>query len=148
MNNRLTFTLLFFFASGLLFGQDTTCNCIENLLKTIQKTEENYAGYPTKVNETSNNAYDRLVNNLKTKAITETNSKKCYYIIKQYINFFKDKHFILSYYNEKDFDSSVIQYSEASLQKHIMNKNLSPIEGILINPDSSTHNKSICKSRL
>lgn len=138
MNYRLTFIFVFLFTSVILYGQGTTCNCMENLVKTIQKTEENYAGYPVKVNTASYNTYNNLVENLKQKALPETNSKNCYYIIKQYVNFFKDKHFIISYYNEKDYDSSVIIYSETYLKNQRHSKTLSPVEGIWIAPDSST----------
>ena len=55
----LIFISLFF--SITIFGQNNTCNCLENLEKTIQKTEENYAGYPSKVNAGTSKTYKQLV---------------------------------------------------------------------------------------
>jgi hypothetical protein len=106
-------------------AQPEKCNCLENLNKTIQETEANYAGYPAKMNTN----YKLLVSDLQTKAATLTAPKKCYYIIREYVRFFKDKHFIISYTNTKDFDSVVTTYTR---------KPVLPIEGTWINPDSTT----------
>ncbi len=106
-------------------AQIETCNCLDNLNKTIQETETNYAGYPAKVNA----RYKQLVSNLQAKASAVNEPKKCYYLIREYVRFFKDKHFIISYTNPKDFDSAVTGYSR---------KPVLPIEGIWISPDSAT----------
>ncbi|HEY8917712.1 MAG TPA: S41 family peptidase, partial [Chitinophaga sp.] len=106
-------------------AQTETCNCLDNLNKTIQETEANYAGYPAKVNA----GYKQLVSRLQAKASAVTEPKKCYYLIREYVRSFKDKHFIISYTNTKDFDSVVTSYS----QKPVL-----PIEGIWISPDSTT----------
>jgi len=137
-NYRLMLLLFFLPCYSALYAQDSTCNCQENLSVTIQKTEENYAGYPAKVNAASRKAYNTLVQQLKQKAKTETSSKKCYYIIAAYIRFFKDKHFILSYDPQADIDSAVIPYDKSYLQKQWQAKKLSPVEGIWISPDSAT----------
>lgn len=128
--NKLILTLLVV-ASGLQLtapaakAQSETCNCLDNLNKTIQETEANYAGYPAKVNA----GYKQLVASLQSKAATVTEPKECYYLIRGYVKFFKDKHFIISYANTKDFDSVVTHYYE---------KPISPIEGIWINADGTT----------
>lgn len=48
-----------------MFGQIKDCNCLENLNRTIQKTEENYAGYPAKVNAANSKKYTSLVQSLR-----------------------------------------------------------------------------------
>ncbi len=121
-----------------LIGQTTNCNCLENLDRTIQKTEENYAGYPTKVNTVTAPIYRNLVRSLQQKASTEINPKKCYYIIRDYVKYFKDKHFIITYNNSKDFDSTVVAYSEPQFKNGLLKRKVLPIEGIWINPDSTT----------
>lgn len=131
---KLAIFFLLLFSSNILFAQDNKCNCLENLGIAIQKTEENYAGYPAKVNSRSVNEYKQLVVQLKQKALPETNAKACYNIIKQYIHFFKDKHFILSYYNPKNFDSTVITDSGTLLTKDVP----AAVEGVWVNPDSTT----------
>lgn len=105
-------------------GQSENCNCAENLNKTIQETEANYAGYPAKVNA----GYKQLVATLHAKAAAVTDPKKCYYLIRDYVRFFKDKHFIIAYANAKDFDSVVTGYRDQPI---------SPIEGIWRNADST-----------
>lgn len=119
----LVFTLLL--TTNAAKAQTETCNCLDNLNKTIQETELNYAGYPAKVNA----SYKLLVSNLQAKAETLTAPKQCYYLIREYIRFFKDKHFIISYANTKDVDSAVTIFQRKP--------NL-PIEGIWISPDSTT----------
>lgn len=134
---RLIVLFVFSIRTVLLFGQETKCNCLENLTKAIQKTEENYAGYPSKVTAATTKEYTILVQSQKQKASKETDPKKCYYIIRDYVKFFKDKHFSISYYNDKDFDSTVVIYADTYWEKAGMNRPLSPVEGIWTNPDSS-----------
>lgn len=88
-------------------AQTDTCNCIANLDQTIRKTEENYAGYPAK----RNNAYPNLVMQLRLQAAKVTTPKPCYYLLRDYVRFFKDKHFIISYNAGKNFDSTVVALS-------------------------------------
>lgn len=119
----VVFTLLLLALAAI--AQSDSCNCTENLNKTIRETEANYAGYPAKVNAT----YKQLVTTLQSKAASVAEPKKCFYIIREYVKFFRDKHFIISYSNPKDFDSVVTPYS---------GKPALPIEGIWMSADSST----------
>jgi len=118
----------------LLIAQQISCNCLDNLNETIAKTEINYAGFPTKVNARTKLNYDNLIKNLRTKAGKESNAKNCFYIIKDYIRFFKDKHFSLSYLNKNDFDNKIESIDESYF------KTLKPgnhVEGIWTDADSS-----------
>ncbi len=117
-----------------MFGQSNTCNCAENLARTIQKTEENYAGYPAKVNALTQQTYRQLVRSLQVKAAAETNTKACYYLLRQYVRFFKDKHFIITYNNPRDFDSTVRALSSAALPV----KSTGSFEGVWTNPEKTT----------
>ena len=123
--------------STSLFTQDNKCNCLDNLTKLIAKTEENYAGFPTKVNESSSEDYQNLIKKLQLKAKTEQSPKICFYLLKEYVRFFKDKHFILSYTDEKDYDTEKIKYSDIYFKNAISKKQLNEIEGIWINADTS-----------
>lgn len=123
--------------STSLFSQDNKCNCLDNLTKLIAKTEENYAGFPTKVNESSSEDYQNLIKKLQLKAKTEQSPKICFYLLKEYVRFFKDKHFILSYTDEKDYDTEKIKYSDIYFKNAISKKQLNEIEGIWINADTS-----------
>lgn len=88
--NAFLLCLAFFLGIGVsAFSQDTTCNCLDNLNKTIEKTEENYAGFPAKVNLKTKQNYDNLIKLLRRKASTKSDSKNCFYVIKNYIKFLK-----------------------------------------------------------
>lgn len=130
MNKVVFIFLLAFVQFG--FSQTETCDCLANLSKIVQKTEENYAGFPTKKNAD----YALLVKALKQKAAGEIYPKKCFYILKTYIRFFKDKHFVLTYRNEKDFDNETITGVESYLETNKVK--LSSLEGVWISADSST----------
>lgn len=127
------YIILLLFMGIKVYSQNNQCNCRENLNKTISKTEENYAGFPAKVNSKTQSKYDVLVRNLRQKSSKTDKAKECFYIIKDYIRFFEDKHFILSYNNNKDFDNENINYNEEYFNKN----QLAPIEGIWTNPENT-----------
>ena len=118
----------------LLLAQQPSCNCLENLNEAITKTEANYAGFPTKVTTATKAAYKALINNLRTKADKENNQKNCFNIVKDYIRFFKDKHFSLTYLNKDDSDNEIVNLDESYFKTHRSSKD---VEGIWTNPDSS-----------
>jgi hypothetical protein len=129
------------FFSVLLFptltiAQAVPCDCSANLDETIKKTEINYAGYPTKVNHQTKRAYDALLKNLRIKAASQTNAKACYYVIKDYIQFFKDKHFSFTYLNKNDPDREIAAVDEHYFNGLKAGKTDNP-EGIWISPDSA-----------
>lgn len=136
MNRLMLFLALSFFMQSA-GAQKPTCNCLDNLNKTIQKTEENYAGYPLKVQAKTTKSYQALVAQLQQKAAKENNPKNCYYLLRDYVQFFRDKHFIIRYYNDQDFDSTIAHYSDGYWTKGAAQQTLSPVEGIWINPDST-----------
>lgn len=119
---------------GLLLAQQIPCKCLDNLNETIAKTEINYAGFPTKVNTKTKPAYENLISKLKKKAENESNAKNCFYLIKDYVRFFNDKHFSLTYLNNSDYDKEIVTIDESYF------KTLKPgndTQGIWTNPDSS-----------
>ena len=116
-----------------VYSQNNQCNCLENLNKTISKTEENYAGFPAKINPDTQGKYNGLIKNLRKKSSETDLAKECFYIIKDYVRFFDDKHFILSYNNDKDFDNKILDYNE----NYFNQKKLAPIEGIWTNPENT-----------
>lgn len=134
---RQIFLFMLLFSPVSMFGQKKDCNCLENLNRTIQKTEENYAGYPAKVNAENSKKYTSLVQSLRQKAAFEISPKNCYYLIADYEHFFSDKHFVISYIDDNDFDSLVVSISDNYWEKGYINQSLSPVEGIWTNPDSS-----------
>lgn len=123
--------------STQLFSQDNQCQCLENLNKLVAKTEENYAGFPVKVNESNILGYRELITTLKKKALNESDPKTCFYLLKEYIKYFKDKHFILVYSNANDYDIEMIDFSDQYLKNAHAKKQLSDVEGIWINADTS-----------
>lgn len=140
MKQHFYFWVVFILVSKTSFSQvnqNNQCDCFDNLKKLISKTEENYAGYPSKVNENTIAAYKKLILKLEAKAKNETNPKTCFHILKDYIRFFEDKHFILSYNNENDFDNEIINLSEDDFKKNSARRKLEAMEGIWISADSA-----------
>lgn len=123
--------------SGRLLAQEATCNCLENLEKLIAKTEENYAGFPQKVIPTTRANYQKLKQTLRAKTRPETSAKKCFFLLKEYVRFFADKHFSLMYTNDKDYDREMVSVSEASLKQRFATQKISGAEGIWVNPDGT-----------
>lgn len=131
MKHAICLLLLFLQLSTYsLFAQDTTCNCLVNLNELVTATEKNYAGYPVKVNAQTKNAYQALVQQLRVTTAAVANAKSCYYLLKQYIRFFNDKHFTLSYDNDKDYDREIELVNESAFRKKLALKNSSGVEGI------------------
>lgn len=118
-------------------AQSNTCNCAENLEVLIKKTAENYAGFPAKVNATTGPAYQKLVSSLTSKAATENKPRTCFNILKSYIRFFADKHFILSYNNPQDYDPLVEPYAAADLEEQLQRYPQDKLLGKWRNADSS-----------
>lgn len=123
----LTFTLTAYSQKAL------QCECLENLEMTIQKTEANYAGFPAKVNPKTRPSYEALVKNLRSRAAAEKGAKNCFYLIRDYVNFFRDKHFSFSYYNREDADSEQLDVHAQTFS----GRQIVGVEGIWVNPDSS-----------
>jgi hypothetical protein len=132
---RMLLTSTFVMCFSYLFAQVRICNCLENLQKTVEETEVNYAGYPARLRTAGALKYQQHVQRLKRMATGEANPKKCFYVLSEYINFFRDKHFNLSYRNKADFDSVVVNVNQDYWQQAYHHKKLAPVEGIWVNPD-------------
>jgi hypothetical protein len=137
MNSKTTIYFVLLLISRALMAQDTPCNCLENLNKLILKTEENYAGYPAKVNTSTRPTYNKLIQTLRAKTLNLTAPQTCFNLLKEYVRFFKDKHFTLSYYNPKGSNNEKIAYSQAYFDKAIAQKTLQPLEGLWVNAEGS-----------
>ncbi|WP_290791639.1 S41 family peptidase [Flavihumibacter sp. UBA7668] len=120
------------------YGQSSDCDCRANLDTLIVKTEENYAGYPAKVNPGTERNYQKLITDLRSKALAEVNPKKCYYLLSSYVRFFKDKHFIVAFMANKDIDSVVVPVKEENVKSYLNKKKRDRLEGIWLSADSSS----------
>ncbi|MFY7827040.1 MAG: S41 family peptidase [Flectobacillus sp.] len=131
MKKLFYLTLLLF---GFEFGIDAqvSCNCTENLQMMIQKTELNYAGFPSKVSGEKGRGYQKLKTSLLSKSTHETNPKACFSILRQYVRFFKDKHFSFSFREKSANDSVVLPIPKTFAKKSDL------WEGTWINEDSTT----------
>lgn len=134
---RFVVCLVCCFISLTAFSQSLSCDCAANLDTLIEKTMTNYAGYPTKVTTTTATEYKSLVQDLKRQAAKQSDPKTCYYILRAYVRFFKDKHFIVSFNCGGDYDSTIIHFDEGYWKRAFKNKTLTKVEGIWTNPDST-----------
>jgi hypothetical protein len=87
---KLLASYLITFISFATFGQ--TCDC-EKEFTYIQKIiEQNYAGFPDKITEISKKKYVKTTNELKQISKRKFDNADCIYIIKNYLDQFRDKH--------------------------------------------------------
>ncbi len=120
-----------------LFSQNNRCNCLENLNKLVAKTEENYAGYPVKVNRSTFSKYKELVRSLEKRTSKVTDPVSCYNLLKAYVRFFKDKHFMLGFQGDKRPETESISLSEEAFRSILSKKKPHPMEGIWINAENT-----------
>lgn len=117
-------------------AQENVCDCLSSFNETVNKTEANYAGFPTKVTSKTGAAYRSILNKLRIKATPEKRKKECFYIINEYVRFFKDKHFSFSYVHADDPDREFRNLSEKDLQ-NIQRGESKSVEGLWTNADST-----------
>ncbi len=125
------------FLTIVALSQDSTCNCLQNLNELIEQTEKNYAGFPAMLHSGKRKGYDTLNANLRKASSGEKNPKACFYVLKRYIKFFQDKHFILSYTNAADFDREIVKYATKTSEGESSTNQTSEIEGIWASPEGS-----------
>jgi len=137
MKQMLALFLLLISLSSTMFSQDNTCNCLENLNLTIEKTETNYAGFPNKVTAQTKAVYQAMVTNLQKKAVKETDTKRCFSLISTYVTFFKDRHFDVAFSLHNEGDKVFSKLTESDYRKSLQKNPARGIEGIWTNPDFS-----------
>ncbi|MET0244240.1 MAG: hypothetical protein ABW174_12260 [Flavitalea sp.] len=128
---------LFSLISFDTLNAQSSCNCIANLDTTIKKTEVNYVGYPDMIARNQEVQYKKMVARLRASAKNESDPRRCFSILKEYVVFFNDKHYDLEY---TIADSTMFKYNfidESRYRKEFVSKKREPIEGIWISPDSS-----------
>lgn len=127
-----------FLATAYTSAAQQTCNCLANLDTLILKTEANYAGYPDMVKRGEHPKYKKLVKELRSKSANITDPKQCFALIKAYPIFFNDKHFDFEYSITESTKYQYTTLSEATFKNSFNGKQKDAVEGIWINPDSST----------
>lgn len=128
--------LLSVLISGPFLGAQS-CNCIDNLNTTITKTEANYAGFPSKTSGTKQQVYRTLTAHLRTKASTANEVTTCYALLREYVQFFQDKHFTISRWKPESEWEKRPAISLEQFKSQLSSAELHPLEGIWINPDST-----------
>ncbi len=118
-------------------AQDRNCNCPQNLDTLIARTERNYAGFPAKAQGSNREAYARLKEALRANAAQYSTPRTCFFLLREYVQFFSDSHFNLRYYDEADLDTLRVALTEAAFKKELQQRKPHPLEGIWVNADSS-----------
>ncbi len=133
MKKQLPILLITLLTSIRLYGQEKLCNCLANLDSLISKTEANYAGFPVKTSGEKRTRYSTLVQSVRQHAHGIADPITCFYVLKDYVAYFQDRHFDLSY----PLDSTNRKFSSLKEMdvKNALHK--TSIEGIWINPDST-----------
>lgn len=133
MKKILATSFLLFITLLHISAQHSSCNCTANLDTVIYKTETNYAGFPVKTNGTKKAVYNSLVKTLHQRATGITDPVHCFEIIKDYVYFFKDRHFDFAY----KLDSTHRRFSPLKEEDFKKKTGKNAVEGIYTNPDST-----------
>ncbi|MCP9764209.1 S41 family peptidase [Lacihabitans soyangensis] len=75
------------------------CNCQKNFDEIYQKVRDNYGAFSMKVNATTKPAFDALSKKVKEKSAGVTDPTACYFILKEWTEFFKDGHLFINTIN-------------------------------------------------
>jgi hypothetical protein len=131
MKILITICICFIFDNVL----SQNCNCSQRFDYVVGITEKVYSGFPDKVNEDTIEKYKKLTKTLKNKAQRISNQNDCYYLIKEWLLFFNDKHLYLR--NIKGIINGVSfeQLTQENLLKYIQNpkKETDKLEGFWTN---------------
>lgn len=111
------------------------CDCQANILMAISKVEENYAGFPDKVAKPRNVGYNALKERLISNSALITDPASCFELLKEYVDFFYDKHFRIEYSAMPD--SLVVPIDGKMIEELLNGQNENSIEGIWIDPHGS-----------
>lgn len=132
-HKKSTFLLVLLFFKTLVLLAQEPCQCTANLEQLIRKTEENYAGFPIKVTGEKKTAYLNVIRRLKKTAAASGSPLECYSVLREYVSFFYDRHFLINYTDRSVARREVImpqmQYYESQTGD--------PWEGIWRDPDST-----------
>jgi hypothetical protein len=91
---RITLLLLVLFTVEV--NAQTDCNCQKNFDEIYQKVRDNYAAYSMKVNSATKPVFDNLSKKIKEKSAGVTDPRQCYFILKEWTEFFKDGHLFIN----------------------------------------------------
>lgn len=92
-------SVIIFFLLGIsinALAQTDHCNCSLNLKEVITDIETNYPGYKSKTNGDKLSFYKEIKDKASKAAALDINREDCFYIIANYLSFFKDNHIIFS----------------------------------------------------
>jgi hypothetical protein len=84
--------LLILITNTFAQSSQNKCECSALLGETIEKVSTIYAGFKDKVTSQTRPEYNRLVKHVRREAITASHEKRCYEILKEYTDWFKDGH--------------------------------------------------------
>ena len=89
--------ILFFLITSYSFtyGQDD-CDCKKNFEEISQKVKDNYAAYSMKITPATKVKFDELNKKINAKVKGVTDPRTCYYILKEWTEFFKDGHLFIN----------------------------------------------------
>ncbi len=94
---RFIFIFLVISIKAVAQPDQLNCSCSQLLHESIEKVSTIYAGFDDKVTENTQNTYDQLVSRLGKRAAKETSRRKCFAIIKEFIDWFRNGHLGIAY---------------------------------------------------
>ncbi|RLJ77012.1 S41 family peptidase [Pedobacter alluvionis] len=137
MKYIVCFLCLFLFTLNL---SAQNCNCDDNFRFLAEKIKKNYIGYPDKVNSSNQLQFQKFTDSLQHIA-SVSNPYRCLSLIREWLDFFKDKHISFGMEFDKLDPASVRSFfaneekttwTEKRFKSYLQenNKTLDSIEGI------------------
>jgi len=88
--------LFFLIASYSASYSQGDCDCNKNYEEISQKIKDNYAAYSMKITPATKVKFDELNKKISAKVKGVTDPRTCYYILKEWTEFFKDGHLFIN----------------------------------------------------
>ncbi len=145
----------YFLAISLMISQlgfsQQECKCSQNFDFAYQKIKDNYAGWEDKITAKNQAEFDKLMQEVRTKAQSITDEKECYFHIKKWFDFFKDGHLFVTPITPYSVDDAPeviaaraakvtqLSFSEVSFTEYLKQNNdkLQSVEGVWESDDKA-----------
>lgn len=74
-------------------------SCERNFNMVQQKVQDNYAGWQATIGTKTNKKFDAFTDKIKNKSSNITDPRECYFVIKEWLDYFDDEHLFLNLLN-------------------------------------------------
>ncbi len=120
MKFHLSITLIALFFLTSSFAQSTIndqCNCEKDFSFVVSYLENHYSGFQSNVTDVNRSAYENFKNQISQRLAVKQSTPQCLFILKDYLDFFKDRHLQIRLGNRLTGDKRVDEKSERDVME-------------------------------